>query len=81
MPYDSNLDEKLFAKSVESEKGRINVSVFSYNKGASKLQITRENKDSEGTYRFTKLGRLSKEETEGILPLQQMTLLSLLPFL
>lgn len=69
MPYDSSLDEKLFAESWESERGRITVSVYSYNKGAGKLQITRENKDSQDNFRFTKLGRMSKEEVEAILPL------------
>jgi predicted transcriptional regulator len=45
--------------------------VYSYNKGAKKLQITRENGDKEGNLRFTKLGRLSVEEVEGILPFIQ----------
>ncbi|MCQ9205710.1 MAG: hypothetical protein NG737_05295 [Omnitrophica bacterium] len=74
MPYDSNLDEKLFSKSWESEGTRISVSVYSYNKGAKKIQITRENSDPGGNFRFTKLGRMSKEETEGVLPLIQEAL-------
>ena len=69
MPYDSSLDEQLFSKTWESEGTRITVSIYSYNKGAKKLQITRENSDASGNFRFTKLGRLSKEEIEGILPL------------
>lgn len=71
MPYDSNLDERLFAKSWESEATRITVSIYSYNNGPKKLQITRENKDREGTFRFTKLGRLSQEEAVAVLPLMQ----------
>jgi len=71
MPYDANLDESLFSKSYETETERITVSVYSYNKGAKKLQITRENRDREGELRFTKLGRLSKEEITAILPLIQ----------
>ena len=74
MPYDSNLDEKIFADSWESESTRINVSVFSYNKGSKKVQITRENKDATGNFRFTKLGRMSKEELEAVLPLLQQAL-------
>lgn len=71
MPYDASLDESLFSKSYETETERITVSVYSYNKGAKKLQITRENRDREGELRFTKLGRLSKEEITAILPLIQ----------
>ena len=71
MPYDSSLDESLFSKGVETEMGRLTVSVYSYNKGAKKLQITRENRDPEGGFRFTKLGRMTKDEVEPILPLIQ----------
>jgi len=71
MPYDSSLDECLYSKNWEYETGRITVSIYSYNKGTKKLQITRENKDKEGNLRFTKLGRLFKEEAEKILPLIQ----------
>lgn len=71
MPYDSSLDAKLFSKIWETEDVRLVVSVFSYNGGAKKLQISRENKDAEGEYRFSKLGRLTQEELKGILPLLQ----------
>jgi len=69
MPYDSSLDEQIFTKEWEEEGEKIIVSVYSYNKGPKKLQITREVKDREGKYTFTKLGRLSKQEIEGIMPL------------
>jgi len=68
MPYDSNLDELIFSNSWENESTRITVSVYSYNGGPKKLQVTRENKDSSGIFRFTKLGRLSKEEIAAVLP-------------
>jgi len=71
MPYDSSLDEQLFTKSMETDGGKITVSVYSYNKGAKKLQISRENLDTEGNLRFSKLGRLTKSEVEGILPFIQ----------
>lgn len=71
MPYDSNLDMQLFAKSFDLEDGRITVSVYSYNNGAKKLQIVRENRDPEGNLRFAKMGRLTKAEIEGILPMIQ----------
>ena len=72
--YDSNLDEKLFSKSVEDEAKRLTVSIYSYNQGAKKLQITRENRDAQGDFRFAKLGRMAKEELEGVLPLMQEAL-------
>ena len=71
MPYDSSLDENLFSKPYETDLGRITVSVYSYNKGPKKLQITRENRNMEGELRFTKLGRLTKEEITAILPFIQ----------
>jgi hypothetical protein len=74
MPYDSSLDENLFSKSFDTDLGRITVSVHSYNGGPRKLQITRENRDSEGGFRFTRLGRLSKNEVENILPIIQEAL-------
>lgn len=77
MPYDSSLDEKLFSKSWEGEIDRITVSVYSYNNGQKKLQITRENKDRQGNYRFVKMGRLSKEEIQAILPFVQEALESM----
>ncbi len=74
MPYDSSLDEQIFSKAWEDEGGKIVVSVHSYNKGAKKLQIAREIKDRMGNAAFAKLGRLSKEELKGILPLIQEAL-------
>ena len=71
MPYDINLDECLFSKAYETENERITVSVYSYNGGQKKLQISRENKASDGQFRFTKLGRLVKEEAEAIIPIVQ----------
>ena len=69
MPYDVSLDECLFTKAWEGDSGRLTVSVYSYNKGAKKLQIARENSVGDGELRFAKLGRMTKEETEGVLPL------------
>ncbi len=69
MPYDSSLDVQLFSKSWETENGKIVVSVYSYNNGPKKMQITREIKNREGKSNFAKLGRLSKDELQGVLPL------------
>ena len=71
MPYDAKLDEKLFSKFWETEVDRLTVSVFSYNKGVKKLQISRTSKNEQGELKFSKLGRMTKEEVEGILPLMQ----------
>ena len=75
MPYDKNLDQALYSESVEFETSKITVSVMSYNGGTPKLQISRENRDTNsGEYRFAKLGRMLKEEAEAVLPLVQKAL-------
>ena len=71
MPYDSSLDEALFQKTWENDNGRLTVSVYSYNNGAKKLQISRENRTTDGELRFAKMGRLTKEEATAILPFIQ----------
>ena len=68
MPYDKSLDMEVFKESKEFEDTRISVGVFSYNGGEKKLQLSRENKAAE-EWRFAKLGRMTKEETQEILPL------------
>lgn len=68
MPYDQALDVELFKETKEFSGTKISVGVFSYNSGEKKLQITRENKTAEEGWRFTKLGRLNKEEVKEIVP-------------
>lgn len=77
MPYDSSLDEQLFSKAHETETSRLTVSIYSYNNGPKKLQITRESMGPEGEFRFTKLGRMTKEEAGAILPLMQEAIKSM----
>ena len=74
MAYDPNLDEQVFAKAWEHEAGRLVVGVYSYNGGPRKVQIRREPKEEGGRPTFAKLGRLTKEELQGILPLLQEAL-------
>ncbi len=69
MPYYKELDECVFAKFWENDVERMTASIYSYNKGTKKLQLTRENKNGQGGYRFAKLGRLTKEEIEALYPL------------
>ena len=71
MPYDASLDKQVFAKNHEVDGTRITVSIYSYNNGAKKLQLSRENQNAEGEWRFSKLGRLTKEEAVAVLPLIQ----------
>ncbi len=71
MPYDSNMYKSLFSKAYESETGRLTVSIYSYNNGAKKLQISRENRNQDGEWKFAKLGRMFKDEVEAIIPLMQ----------
>lgn len=66
--FDKSLDKELFVKEAEFERTKVKVSVFSYNEGAKKLQLGRENKNAAGEFSFTKLGRMTKEEVEAIKP-------------
>ena len=67
--FDKNLDKELFSASAEFDRTKITVAVFSYNGGTAKLQISRENKNAAGELSFAKLGRMTKEEVEVIIPL------------
>ena len=71
MPYDRDLDECLYSKSWETEDERLTVCIYSYNNGQKKMQINRENKNAQGEFRFAKLGRMTKEEVEAVVPLMQ----------
>ena len=71
MPYDAGLDKQVYTKSFEGDGTKITVSIYSYNNGPSKLQISRENQDAEGQWRFSKLGRMTKDEFQAVLPLLQ----------
>ena len=74
MPYDASLDECLYKKEWETDNDRLTVSIYSYNQGVKKLQINRENRNAQGELRFAKLGRLTKEEAEAVIPMMQEAL-------
>ena len=74
MPYDASLDQCLFSKNFENETGRLTVGIHSYNNGPKKLQISRETRGSEGEFKFAKMGRLTKEELQTLLPFLQEAL-------
>jgi len=68
--FDKELDKELFGEDAKFETSKIRVSVMQYNEGMKKLQISRENLNQEdGSYRWGKLGRLTKDEVSAILPL------------
>ncbi len=73
MAFDKTLDKELFSESVEFSNSKIIVAVYSYNNGQAKLQISREN--IEGSpFPYSKLGRMTKEEVEKILPVIEKAL-------
>ncbi len=75
MAFDKSLDKALFSETVSFETTKITVSVMSYNSGAAKLQISREDlNNNSGEYSFSKLGRMFKEEVDAVLPLIQKAL-------
>lgn len=70
MAFDKSLDKELFGETAEFETTRLRVSVFSYNDGTPKLQISRENRNMDsGDWTFSKMGRLNKAEFDAIFPL------------
>ncbi|MBN1645842.1 hypothetical protein JW868_02265 [Candidatus Woesearchaeota archaeon] len=75
MAFDKSLDKQLFAEKAEFEMTKLTVGVFSYNDGPKKLQISRENRNQDsGDWIWAKMGRLTKDEVEKILPLIQKAL-------
>ena len=68
MPYDKSLDVEVFKEIKEFDGTRITVGVFSYNGGEKKLQVGRENQDAGGEWRFSKLGRMTKDEVVAVVP-------------
>jgi hypothetical protein len=68
MPYDAKLDKQVFSKFWENDTTKLTVSIYSYNNGPQKLQISRENKNAEGENNFAKLGRMTKDEAQAVLP-------------
>jgi len=74
MPFDPNLDENKFSETAEFEGSKITVGIFSYNDGEAKMQLSRERVNAEGNTSFAKLGRMTKEEVEKVLPLMQQAI-------
>ena len=68
MPYEKSLDVEVFKEMKEFDGTRITVGLFSYNGGEKKLQVGRENQDASGEWRFSKLGRMTKDEAQAVIP-------------
>jgi len=71
MPFDPELDKTLWSEEKVFESTKVSVLVKQYNDGVKKIQISRENPTKEGEFRFAKLGRMTKEESEAVLPMLQ----------
>ena len=74
MAFDKNLDKELFSETIEFETSRIKVGVYSYNDGEKKLQLSRENRNQDGEWTFSKLGRMFKDEVEAAIPVMKKAL-------
>lgn len=74
MPYDQSLDKELFKESKEFDGTRITVGVFQYNEGEKKLQIVRENRTQTDEWRYAKVGRMTKEEAQEVIPVMSKAL-------
>lgn len=73
--FDKSLDVELFGEDAAFETTKIRVSVMQYNEGMKKLQISRENLDNEsGDWRWSKLGRMTKDEAKAVLPIMEKAL-------
>lgn len=68
--YDKNLDQELSKQTVQVGDSKLTVSVRSYNGGTKKVQISRNVKNEQNQYgwSFAKLGRLTAEEIDVLLP-------------
>jgi len=66
MPYDANLDKTLWEEKVEVGEYIFEVKVMQYNEGTKKINIQRFRGEM-----FNKLGRITAEEAEAIVPLVQ----------
>ena len=69
MPYDQSLDVAKFKETKDFGETRITIGVFSYNEGPTKLQLSRENMNANEEWRFAKLGRMTKEEAQEVIPI------------
>lgn len=70
--FDPNLDKEIWSESVTvADNMSLKVSVMSYNDGAAKLQISRERTNKDGQPSWAKLGRMTLDEVNAVMPLME----------
>jgi hypothetical protein len=74
MAYEKEKDVEKFAETISFGETEITVGVYSYDEGAPKLGISRENIKEDGSKAFSKLGRMTKDEVEKVVPVIQKAL-------
>jgi len=72
--YREDLDRKIFSKTWVGKNWQIEVTVYSYQGGRPKLQLTRQKATRSQHRPYAKLGRLSRDELDGIMPFLQEAL-------
>lgn len=70
--FDPNLDKEIWAEEARvADNMTIKVSVMSYNDGMPKLQISRQRLNKDGQPSFAKLGRMTLDEINAVMPLME----------
>lgn len=70
--FDPALDKEIWSEDAQvAENMNIKVAVMSYNDGMAKLQISRQRVNKDGQPSFAKLGRMTLEEVEKVMPLME----------
>ena len=70
--FDPSLDKEIWSESVQiMENMSLKVSVMSYNEGVPKLQISRERTNKDGQPGWAKLGRMTLDEVNKVMPLME----------
>jgi hypothetical protein len=70
MAYSKEKDKLIeLVGTVDSSRSKIEVAIYSYDGAAPKIAVTRFSEREDGSRGFQNLGRLTREEAEGLLPL------------
>jgi len=70
--FDPALDKEIWSESVSvADNMNLKVSVMSYNDGMAKLQISRERMNKDGQPGWAKLGRMTLDEVNAVMPLME----------
>jgi hypothetical protein len=70
MPYEKEKDKLIeVVGAVEHPRSTIEVGIYSYDGGAPKIGVTRFTEREDGKRSYQSLGRLTRDEAEGLLPI------------